>query len=74
MQLGNVQPLNSQIDKWASSKTTNDSPITIVDCFTGFNPARGSDTSDGVHPNDSGDKKVAACFYSAVAAAIKATQ
>jgi lysophospholipase L1-like esterase len=73
MTRGNVQALVNQIDGWASQKTTTISPITVVDCFKGFNATRGADTSDGVHPNNSGDMKVANCFYPALAAAIRAS-
>lgn len=70
MKLAKVDPLNAEIDVWAPKKSTPESPITVVDCFTGYDAS--ADNRDGVHMNDKGDKKVAACFFPAVAAAIKA--
>ena len=61
-----AQNLNAQIPAWATSNSTAASPITVVDQFTGFNPAQGQDTSDGVHPNASGSTKIAAKWFSAL--------
>src|SRR5690242_13193433 len=51
-----VVNLNAAIPAWASAHTTAQSPIIVVDQWTGFNPA--TDTGDGVHPNDSGNQKM----------------
>jgi lysophospholipase L1-like esterase len=59
-----AQNLNAQIPAWATANSTAASPITVVDQFTGFNPAQ--DTSDGVHPNASGSTKIAAKWFSAL--------
>ena len=61
-----AQNLNAQIPAWAASNSTAASPITVVDQFTGFNPAQGQDTSDGVHPNASGSTKIAAKWFNAL--------
>jgi lysophospholipase L1-like esterase len=61
--------LNEAIGAWAATKTTPTSPVTVVDCYTGFSAA--SDTRDGVHFNDKGDKKVGACFAPEIARIIK---
>jgi hypothetical protein len=61
-----VQNLNAMIPGWASSNSTAASPIAVVDQNTGFNPASGSDTGDGVHANTSGSMKIAAKWFSAV--------
>jgi hypothetical protein len=60
MKLSDVKPLNVVIDHWAANVSTPKSPVTVVDCFEGFDAS--ADTRDGVHFNDRGDKKVAACF------------
>ena len=57
-----VVDLNNSISSWASSKGTSQSPITVVDQWSGFNAT--SDTSDGVHPNDSGNQKISDRWYS----------
>jgi len=48
---------NATIPGWASSKSTAQSPIIVVDQWTGFNTA--TDTYDGVHPNDDGHRALA---------------
>ncbi|MBB2923060.1 GDSL-type esterase/lipase family protein [Cellulomonas cellasea] len=57
--------LNAAIPGWATSLSTSASPITVVDQWTGWNPA--ADTSDGVHPNDAGIVKLADRWYPALA-------
>jgi lysophospholipase L1-like esterase len=52
---------NAAIPGWASSKTTAQSPIVVVDQWTGFNDS--TDTDDGVHPNDAGNQKMASKWY-----------
>ena len=61
-----VQSLNAMIPAWASANSTAASPIAVVDQATGFNPAMGQDTSDGVHPNTSGSQKIAAKWFNAL--------
>ncbi|KAK9327901.1 SGNH hydrolase-type esterase domain-containing protein [Lipomyces starkeyi] len=55
-----VENLNNAISSWALSKTMTASPIVVVDQYTGFST---SDLIDGVHPNDSGDQKIANVWY-----------
>jgi lysophospholipase L1-like esterase len=50
--------LNAAIPGWAADLTTSQSPIVVVDQWTGFNIT--TDTGDGVHPNDAGFRKMAA--------------
>jgi lysophospholipase L1-like esterase len=61
-----VVALNGAIPGWAAGKSTAQSPITVVDQWTGFDDA--SDTVDGVHPNDAGNQKVSDRWYPALAA------
>ncbi|WP_232327132.1 SGNH/GDSL hydrolase family protein, partial [Herbidospora yilanensis] len=63
--------LNNAIPAWAAARTTAQSPIVVVDQWTGFSTA--TDTYDGVHPNASGDQKMANAWYPALAAAINGT-
>jgi lysophospholipase L1-like esterase len=60
-----VVAFNAAIPAWAAGKTTSASPITVVDQWTGFTDA--TDTADGVHPNDSGNTKMANRWYPALA-------
>ncbi|MFC7382709.1 cellulose binding domain-containing protein [Sphaerisporangium rhizosphaerae] len=61
-----VVALNSAIPGWAQSKSTTQSPIVVVDQWTGFSTS--SDTGDGVHPNATGDQKMANKWYPPLAA------
>ena len=63
--------LNKAIGTWVTTKSTSTSPITSVDCWTGFNTT--TDTGDGVHPNDNGLPKLANCWYQPLAAVIKSS-
>ncbi|MFI5916817.1 ricin-type beta-trefoil lectin domain protein [Dactylosporangium sp. NPDC051541] len=64
-----VVNLDDAIPGWASAHSTAQSPITVVDQYTGFNTA--TDTVDGVHPNDStGIQKVESRWYPALTAAL----
>jgi lysophospholipase L1-like esterase len=60
--------LDAAIPAWANSLTTAASPITVVDQWTGFDDD--TDTYDGVHPDDSGNRKIADRWYPYVSAAI----
>ncbi|MBB5869168.1 lysophospholipase L1-like esterase [Allocatelliglobosispora scoriae] len=61
-----VIDFNAAIPAWAGGKTTAQSPITVVDQFTGFSTA--TDTYDGVHPNAAGDQKMSDKWYPPLAA------
>ncbi|RDG35442.1 cellulose binding domain-containing protein [Streptomyces corynorhini] len=61
-----VVALNSRIPGWAAARSTSRSPVTAVDQWTGFSTS--GDTYDGVHPNSSGDDKIAARWYPALTA------
>lgn len=61
-----VVNLDTAIPAWAASLTTPQSPVIVVDQFTGFNDA--TDTVDGIHPNASGDQKMAARWFTPLTA------
>jgi hypothetical protein len=63
-----VVDLNNAIPGWARSNSTAQSPVTVVDQWSGFSTS--SDTSDGVHPNDAGIRKIEARWYPALSAAL----
>lgn len=63
-----VVALNDTIPGWAASKSTPQSPVVVVDQWTGFSTA--SDTYDGVHPNAAGDQKMSDRWYPALTAAL----
>jgi lysophospholipase L1-like esterase len=57
-----VVALDNAIPGWAAGLTTAQSPIVVVDQWTGFD-ATADTVGDGVHPNDSGFQKMAARWY-----------
>jgi hypothetical protein len=60
-----TEAFNATIPAWAEGKTTPESPIIVVDLWTGFDSA--IDTGDGVHPNDTtGSTKMATGFYNGI--------
>ena len=59
-----VIDLNAQIPGWAADLTTERSPITVVDQWTGWDPE--TDTYDGVHPDEDGNVKMAATWFEAL--------
>jgi lysophospholipase L1-like esterase len=64
-----IMDLNGAIKDWAPDRSTENSPITIVDNFQGFNVT--TDTVDGEHPNDKGNQKIADNFFDPLVAAIR---
>ena len=67
-----VQDLNKAIVPWAAAQATADSPIWVVDQYTGYSGS--SDNRDGIHPNDGGDTKMANIWYPAVVKALEAAK
>lgn len=63
-----VVDFNAAIPAWAAGLSTAQSPITVVDQWTGFDTT--TDTGDGVHPNDAGIRKISERWYPALAAAL----
>lgn len=67
-----IQQLNAAIPAWAQGLNKTESPIWVVDQYTGFNAA--SDLRDGVHPNDAGDVKMLNVWYPAIVRALAAAK
>lgn len=65
---GVVASLNRALPRMARNMSTSRSPVIIVDHHSGFHPHE--DTYDGVHPNASGESKMARRWFEAI---IKAT-
>jgi cellulase/cellobiase CelA1 len=66
-----VVALNNAIPAWAAGKSNAQSPIVVVDQWTGFNTT--TDTYDGVHPNDAGNVKLSNRWYPALTAILGST-
>lgn len=56
-----AEELADAMDGWAAELTTTESPIYVVDQFTGFDAM--TDTYDGVHPNTAGSVKICDKWY-----------
>jgi lysophospholipase L1-like esterase len=56
-----VVALNNALPGWAAGIRTTQSPVVVVDQWTGFNTA--TDTFDGVHPNNAGNQKMSDRWY-----------
>lgn len=61
--------LNRAFAAWAPTVSTRRSPVVLVDQYTGFDVKK--DTTDGEHPNDSGNVKISDRFFPAVAQAVR---
>ncbi|KAH7402256.1 SGNH hydrolase-type esterase domain-containing protein [Phaeosphaeria sp. MPI-PUGE-AT-0046c] len=66
-----IQQLNTAIIPWAQGLNKTESPIWVVDQYTGFST---SDLRDGVHPNDAGDVKMTNVWYPAILTAFAAAK
>ena len=62
-----LRSLNVEIERLARSLTTAESPVIAVDHADGFD-AR-TDTYDGLHPNERGERKMAEAWFRALVAA-----
>ena len=67
-----VQQLNAAIIPWAQQQNKTESPIWVVDQYTGFSGT--GDNRDGVHPNDAGDTKMMNIWYPAIIRAFEAAR
>lgn len=59
-----TQQFNQRIAELARSMNSSTSPVILVDQYTGFNATQ--DTYDGLHPNSSGEEKMAVRWFSAL--------
>lgn len=64
-----IQELNRAIIPWATGLNKTESPIWVVDQYTGFSAS--ADLRDGVHPNDAGDVKMTNVWYPAIVKAFE---
>jgi lysophospholipase L1-like esterase len=67
-----IQDLNRAIVPWAQGLNRTESPIWVVDQYTGFSGS--ADLRDGVHPNDAGDVKMTNVWYPAIVRAFGAAK
>ncbi|WP_285552822.1 cellulose binding domain-containing protein [Actinoplanes regularis] len=60
-----VVTLNNALPSWAAGLSTSQSPIVLADLWTGYDAV--ADNVDGVHPNDTGFRKMADAWYPVLA-------
>jgi lysophospholipase L1-like esterase len=58
---------NSRLPDWASDESTSESPIRVVDLYSGYDGRDDNQEPRYIHPDESGEKKIANKFYSAIA-------
>jgi lysophospholipase L1-like esterase len=63
-----VIALNAAIPAWAAGISTSKSPVSVVNCFTGYSDS--ADTVDGVHPNDAGNTLLANDWFAPLSSAV----
>lgn len=64
-----VDEFNAALPDWAKRTGRDDSPVTVVDVNAGIDAE--DDLSDGLHPDASGNRKIADTWFAAVDAAIE---
>lgn len=64
-----IVQLNSQIPGLAAQKSTSQSPVIVVDQWTGYNAA--TETTDGAHPTEAGELKVANKWFGALQSVLR---
>jgi lysophospholipase L1-like esterase len=69
----NINLLNRELPALAKELNSDVSPVILVDQNTGFDPKTGVDTWDGVHPNASGEEKMAQRWFDAIIETINIT-
>ena len=57
---------NNQLPSWASSRSTSTSRIIVVDLYSGFDGKSDNQGPRYIHPDESGEKKIADRFYAAI--------
>jgi len=64
-----VEALNAVVAEWVPTVSTEESPVSVVDCWTGFDTAKM--TGDGVHPNAVGNEALADSWFEPLAEVIR---
>lgn len=62
----NISELNKLIPAMVQELNTAESPVALVDQSQDFVPTTGIDTYDGIHPNASGEEKMAQKWFAAI--------
>ena len=57
---------NNQLPGWVSARSTTQSPITVVDLYSGYDGRADNQAGRYIHPDESGERKIADRFYAAI--------
>lgn len=66
IQRDNLNALNARLPALASQKSTAQSPVYFVDQYSGYDGVNDNQAASGVHPAESGEKKLAAKWFTAI--------
>ncbi|MEN6342618.1 MAG: SGNH/GDSL hydrolase family protein [Methanospirillum sp.] len=58
---------NGRLPGWASGESTSSSPISVVDLYSGYDGRTDNQATRYIHPDESGERKIADRFYAALA-------
>lgn len=61
-----IEALNAAIPGIAARTSTSQSPVVVVDMYTGYDGVADNQAPLGIHPAESGEKKIAARWYAAL--------
>ena len=61
-----IEALNAAIPGVAARTSTSQSPVVVVDMYTGYDGVADNQAPLGIHPAESGEKKIAARWYAAL--------
>jgi lysophospholipase L1-like esterase len=61
-----IEALNAAIPGIAARTSTAQSPVVVVDMYTGYDGVADNQAPLGIHPAESGEKKIAARWYAAL--------
>ncbi len=61
-----IEALNAAIPGVAARTSTSQSPVAVVDMYTGYDGVADNQAPLGIHPAESGEKKIAARWYAAL--------
>lgn len=67
----NIGRFNNEIPALVQELHTQESPVILIDQHHNFDPFPGKDSYDGVHPNESGEKKMAGKWFNALQPYVK---
>ena len=66
-QASGLVEFNNRLPSWASGISTSTSPVRVVDLYSGYDGRADNQAPLYIHPDESGEKKIASRWYTAIA-------